>query len=145
MPFLIYSLALFGHGVLIYRCRELEEKRLLFYRSLPVSLSARFLQFACLYFLLLLPEMLTIGWLTPTALRWKDALGFILSGYSLLLLLNSVLFVAPLKMSDYLKLTLGIFGILYLGVLGGFVIALAGGFFVVAGCLFFGGYWRYQR
>ncbi|HWK02462.1 MAG TPA: hypothetical protein VNS58_02450 [Puia sp.] len=141
MPFLIYSLALFGHGVLIYRCRELEEKRLLFYRSLPVSLSARFLQFACLYFLLLLPEMLTIGWLTPTALRWKDALGFMLSGYSVLLLLHSVLTATSLKMEDFLKLSLGVFGILYLCVLGDVLIALSGCFFVAAGGLFRGGYW----
>ena len=144
MPFLLYTIVLFGHGVLIYRCRVLEEKSLVFYRGLPVSLLQRALQYGVLYFLVLLPEMLTLCWLTPVFIRWKDTLGFILSGYSLLLLLNSVLFVAPLKMSDFLKLSLGIFGILYFCVLGDVVIALSGGFFVVAGCLFFRGYWRYQ-
>jgi hypothetical protein len=144
MPFLLYTMVLFGHGVLIYRCRTMEEKMLSFYRGLPVSLGQRWVQYCLLYFLVLMPEMLTLSWLTPIAIRWKDALGFMLSGYSLLLLLNSVLFVASLKMSDFLKLSLGIFGILYLGVLGDAVIVLSGGFFVVAGCLFFGGYWRYQ-
>ena len=144
MPFLLYTMVLFGHGVLIYRCRSMEEKMLSFYRSLPVSLGQRWIQYCLLYFLVLIPEMLTLSWLTPMNIRWKDALGFILSGYSLLLLLNSMLFVASLKMSDFLKLSLGIFGILYLAVLGDAVIALSGGFFVVAGCLFFGGYWRYQ-
>lgn len=136
MPFLLYDLALFGHGVLIYRCRELEEKRMLFYRSLPVSLSARFFQFACLYFLLLIPEMCTIGWLTPASVRVKDAFGFIVAGYSVLLLLHSVLEVVTLKMSDFLKLSLGIFGILYVCVLGDVLIAVAGCFFVMAGGLF---------
>src|SRR5258708_2222081 len=142
MPFLIYSLVLFGHGVLIYRCRELEEKRLLFYRGLPVSLLGRFIQFGWLYFLLSMPEMLTIGWLTPASVHLKDAFGFILSGYSVLLLLHSVLGVVPLKMGDFLKLSLGIFGILYACVLGDVLILLAGCFFVVAGGLFWWGYGR---
>ena len=140
MPFLIYSLVLFGHGVLIYRCRELEEKRLRFYRGLPVSWTSRFFQMMILYFGLLLPEMLTIGWLTPACIRLKDAFGFILSGYSVLLLLHSVLKIATLKMGDFLKLSLGIFGILYVCVLGDVLIALAGCFLVVAGGLFYGGY-----
>ncbi len=144
MPFLLYTMVLFGHGVLIYRCRAMEEKRLSFYRGLPVSLGQRWVQYCLLYFLVLIPEMLTLSWLTPVAIHRVDAGAFILSGYSLLLLLNSVLFVAPLKMGEFLKLSLGIFGILYLGVLGGFVIALSGCCFVVAGCLFFGRYWRYQ-
>jgi len=136
MPFLIYSLALFGHGVLIYRCRELEEKRLRFYRGLPVSNVNRFIPIAVLYFLLLLPEMLTIGWLTSVAVRPKDALGFILSGYSVLLLLHSVLKTAALKMGDFMKLSLGLFGILYVGVLGDMLIAVGACFFVAAGVLF---------
>ena len=48
-------------------------------------------------------------------------------------------------MGDFLKLSGGIFGILYLGVLGGVLIPMGGVFFVLAGCLFLGGYWRYQR
>ena len=140
MPFLIYSLVLLGHGVLIYRCRELEEKRLRFYRGLPVSWTSRFFQMTILYFGLLLPEMLTIGWLTPACIHVKDAFGFILSGYSVLLLLHSVLKIATLKMGDFLKLSLGIFGILYVCVLGDVLIALAVCFFVVAGALFYGGY-----
>jgi hypothetical protein len=44
-------------------------------------------------------------------------------------------------MEDFLKLSLGVFGILYLCVLGDVLIALSGCFFVVAGGLFRGGYW----
>lgn len=145
MPFLVYGMILFGHGVLIYRCRELEEKRLLFYRGLPVSLIRRFGQVAGLYFGLLMPEICIIGWLTPVNLHWLDAIGFIVSGYGLLLLLNSLLYVAPLKTGDFLKLSGGIFGILYLGVLGDVLIPMGCFFVVLAGCLFLGGYWRYQR
>lgn len=137
LAFLLYSMVLFGHGVLIYRCRELEDKRLLFYMGMPVSWLFRFGQMAWLYFLVLAPEMCMIAWLTPVYLRWKDAFGWGTSGYALLLLLNSILYTAHVKMSDFLKLNLGIFGILYLGVLGDALWLLAGLFFVLAVCLFF--------
>jgi hypothetical protein len=144
MPFLLYSLVLFGHGPLIYRCRELEEKRLLFYRALPVSRIRRFIQYCFFYGCLLLPEMFTLGWLTPHPIRFTDTLGFLLAGYSVLLLLNSLLFVTNWRISDFFKLSGGIFGILYFGVLGGVLIALSGFFFITAFVLFFVGYYRYE-
>jgi hypothetical protein len=144
MPFLLYSLVLFGHGLLIYRCRELEEKRLLFYRSLPVPRVRRFMQYAFFYGTVLVPEMLTLGWLTPHPIHFIDTLGFILAGYSMLLLLNSLLFVANWRIGDFLKLSAGIFGILYFGVLGGVLIAMSGFFFVTAFVLFFRSYYRYE-
>jgi len=145
MPYLLFTMALFGHGVLIYRCREMEDQYLLFYRGLPLSLTRRWVQYMILNFLVLVPEMLTIGWLTPSPIHFRDAFGFILSGYAVLLLLHSLLFIAPIKMSDYLKCNLGIFGILYVAVLADDLIAVSGFFFLVAGCLFYGGYRRYNK
>jgi len=142
MPFLVFSIALLGHGVLIYETRGMEEERLLFYRSMPVPLFKRLLQYMIFYLLVFLPEIITIGWLMPDHIRIKDALGFVLAGYSTLLLLNSWLFIVSLQRSDFIKLSLGVFGILYFGVLSGGLILLSGLFLLTAGSLFFGGYCR---
>jgi hypothetical protein len=144
MPFLVFSVALFGHGALIYQARRMEEEKLLFYRGMPVSLSRRLLQYMTLYLLVMLPEIITIGWLMPDHIRIKDALGFILAGYSTLLLLNSCLFIVWLQKGDFLKLSLGIFGILYFGVLSDNLFLLSGLFLATAGGLFFRGYCRWE-
>lgn len=144
MPFLIFSMALFGHGVLIHQMRRMEEQQLLFYRGMPVPLHSRWMQYGILYLLLLLPEMVIITWLTPDHIRIKDALGFVLAGYSTLLLLNSCLFIAALRKSDILKITFGLFGILYFGVLSDNLILLSGLFLLTAGSLFFRGYCRWE-
>lgn len=144
LPFLSFSMALFGHSVLIHQLRRMEEQRLLFYRGMPVSLLIRWMQYGILYSLVLLPEMVTIAWLTPAHIRLRDALGFALAGYSTLLLLNSCLFIAVLRRNDFLKLTFGLFGILYFGVLSDNLILLSGLFLLMAGSLFFRGYCRWE-
>ena len=85
-----------------------------------------------------------LGWLTPHPIRFADTLGFMLAGYSVLLLLNSLLFVAHWRIRDFLKLSGGIFGILYFGVLGAVLIESAGFFFITAFILFIRRYYRYE-
>jgi len=140
MPFLFFSMALFGHGALIYQLRRMEVDQLIFYRSLPVSMIGRIMQYAILYLLVLLPEMIILGWLTPDHIRFRDAAGFVLAGYSILLLLNGCLFIAALERSEWLKLTGILFGILYFGVLSDHLIFISGVFLVAAGSLFYRGY-----
>jgi hypothetical protein len=142
MPFLVFSVALLGHGALIYQMRRMEEERLFFYGGLPVPLFGRLLQYMILYLLVLLPEIITIGWSMPDHIRIKDALAFVLAGYGTLLLLNSCLFMLRPRISDLIKLSLGIFGILYFGVLSDGLILLSGLFLLTAGSLFFRGYCR---
>jgi len=117
MPFLVYSLALFGHGILLHRCRKLETTRLLGYRSLPVKKFRRLAQYALFCFLLLVPEITTLGWLTPHPIRLIDALAFAGLGYVILLLLYGILLAWTVKPADYFKLCLVLFGILYILVL----------------------------
>jgi uncharacterized membrane protein len=62
-----------------------------------------------------------------------------LSGYSLLLLLNSLLLAFALTATDYLKLCLALFGILYCCVLGKMLIASSGFCFFMAAFVFFRG------
>jgi hypothetical protein len=144
LALLVFSLAIFGHGPLLYKCRQMENTQLRCYRALPVPLLTRFAYVAIFCSLLLLPEMLTLGWLTPNPMRLLDALSFIGSGYSLLLLLCCLLSTVNITMGDFLKLCLVLFGILYGGVLGDFLIALSGFFLFTAAALFFGRYWRYE-
>jgi hypothetical protein len=144
MPFLFYSIGLFGHGVLLYRFREFEERRLAFYRGMPVSLSRRFLQYALLCLLLFIPEMITISWLTPHALHYGDALRLAFSGYGLLIFLNCILLAAPVRMTDFLKELLLIYGVLYFCAMAGLLFWLAGCLLVLAVVLFATGYYRYE-
>lgn len=140
MPILFFHLAILGHGALLYRCRLWEDTRLSFYRALPVSLPVRLGQYAVFYLLLLLPEIVVLNWLAP-----GDMLEFVLTGYGLLLLLNSLLFTASFSSRQFLQLCLGIFGILYCCVLGKCLLLLSGLLLITAAILFFRGYARYER
>lgn len=113
MPFLAYSLAIFGHGILFFRIHQLETTRLIFYRALPVPPARRLAHHALLCFLLLTPEMMVLGWLIPHHIRLTDGLLFVIAGYGLLLLLDSVVIASDLTAADYLKLCLVLFGVLY--------------------------------
>jgi hypothetical protein len=144
MPVLLYSIGLFGHGVLIYRFRDLEERTLLFYRGLPVSLTRRLYQYGLLYFMLYIPEIITITWLVPRPLHYTDAMILVLSGYSLLLLLNSILFLAPVKIKDYLKIVFCIFLVLYFCVLAGMLLWLAIVVLIAGMGMFFLGFYHYE-
>ena len=138
LPYFVFSLALFGHGLLLYRCRELETTRGLWYRNLPVPRIRRFIQIALFCGLLLIPEMLTLAWLAPVPIRIVDSWSFLLSGYSIMLLLY--MGAATVAMGDYLKLCLVLFGILYACVLGNLLIGMSGLFLLTALLLFWRGY-----
>jgi hypothetical protein len=145
MPSLLFGIGLFGHGVLVYRLRELEEKTLLFYRGLPVSLSRRLAQYGLLYGVVFIPELITIACLTPRPLHYGDAFRLLLSGYGFLLFLNSLLFITPFTIRRFLKIVLGLFLLMYFAVMGGFLGWLA--IFILPGAvaLFCWTYYRYNN
>jgi len=144
-PFLFFSFGLFAHGIIIYRVRNFEETALSVYRGFAVPLASRFLQYAFLYLLLFLPEAFTILSLAPVHLRPADALHFLLAGYSILLLLNSLSFADTFTMKDYLKLILAVYGVLYIFVATLFLPGVYLLFFPVSLLIFFGRYYRYQH
>jgi hypothetical protein len=117
MIYLFFSIGILGHGILIRQLRSLEEERLRFYRTLPISLFERFTQYTLLYFILLIPEFITIAVLTPKYLHFRDAFEFCFFSYSVLLFLNSLLFIQFFRMQDYLKILLSIYLVIYLAVL----------------------------
>jgi hypothetical protein len=145
MIVLFFSLGILGHGVLIHEIRNLEESRLRFYRTMPLSLPDRFAQYAILFFCFLIPEIITIIFLTPQYLLYKDAVVFILLSYSMLLFLNSLLFIKFFRMIDYLKIILCIFFMEYFFVLAGYELLLSGLFFVSAISFFAFSYYRFER
>jgi hypothetical protein len=91
---------------------------------------------------LLLPEYMVVGWMVPNPISTKDAWQLAVTGYSLLLLLSCCLWVIPLRVTDFLKLWLVLFGIWYACVLGGCLIVMSGSFAGTAVVLFWGGYYR---
>jgi hypothetical protein len=145
MIILFYSLGILGHGLLIHQLRDMEETRLTFYRTVPLSLLKRFVQYAILYFILLIPEIITIVFLTPHYLRFQDAILFILLSYSILLFLNSLLFIKFFRMKDYLKIILCIFFLEYFSVLSGTCPLLCIFLFISSITVFFSRYYRFER
>jgi hypothetical protein len=145
MILLFFSLGILGHGILIHQLRNMEESRLRFYRSMPLLLLNRFAQYAFLFFLLLIPEFITIIFLTPRYLHYNDAFLFILVSYSLLLFLNTLLFVKFFRMIDYLKIILCVFFTEYIAVLAGMTAILVALFFLSAICIFKYNYYRFER
>lgn len=145
MAFLFYSFGILANGVLIFRIREFEEIYLSFYRSLPISLIKRFLQYAFLYFIFLIPEFVTTLSLMPVHLQLKDAINFILCGFSLSLLMNSLTFLESFKMKDFVVLLLAIFCIecIFLMTVGFSFLYLT--FFITAIKLFFKSYYKFEQ
>jgi hypothetical protein len=145
MVILFYSFALLGHGVLIYSIRAWEESHMAFYRGLPVSMTSRFLQYGVLHLLLLIPEMITLRWLTPVYIGYGDAGLLIFFGWSILLFLNSMLFIQFFKKFDYLKIVTGLFLLIFIVVLTGTFPVFCGCLFLFSGTSFLRYYYRFEK
>ncbi len=145
MAFLFYSFGILANGVLIFRIRTFEEIYLSFYRALPISLIKRFSQYSFLYFIFLIPEFVTILSLMPFHLQFNDAINFVLCGFSLSLLMNSLTFFENFKMKDYIVLLLAIFFIecIFLMTVGFGFLYLT--FFISAITIFFKRYYEFEQ
>ena len=145
MPFLFYNFGLLANGVLIFRIRTFEEMYLGFYKSLPVPLIKRLLQYALLFFILFIPEFVTAITLTPEHLSLQYAIDFMLYGYSLLLLMNTITFLYDFKMKDYLKVLLAIFAVEYIFIVTVGFLFLYLLFFVLSVAVFLKQYYKFKR
>ena len=144
MFLLFYSFGLMGHGVLIYKIRQMEEFSLGFYRGLPVSLSSRLIQYAALCLILLIPEISIIVLMTPVHLDYAHALLLIFFGWGILILLNSLLFIRLFKPFTYLKIVSGIYLMVFIAVLTGFIFPFTICLFLISVYLFYQGYYRFE-
>lgn len=102
--FIVVSLGILGNGVLVYRCREFEDQYLGFYRTMPVRLGVRFLEYALLDFILIIPEILLLLLFVPKHMPLYDAVTFCLCGYSSMLLMTGITFYKQFTKSQFYKL-----------------------------------------
>lgn len=104
MLWLIYTLCLAGHCVIIYKTFYFLENKLSFYRTLPVNplliLGAVFL---C-YFILLLPEYWALRALAVQHHQVYEYGCMILAGPAILTLLHTLLYTDDFKMEGYLSI-----------------------------------------
>jgi hypothetical protein len=143
--YLFYSFGLFAHALLIHPFRKLEDSRLSFYRALPVSLLGRWVQYASLYFVIFIPELIVISRLILSFPHFSDAIVMAFFGYGMLMLLNSLLFIQDFKMIDYLKIITGIFILVFISVLTGIIGLFSACSLILSVYLFFAQYYRYER
>lgn len=102
--FIVVSLGILGNGVLVYRCREFEELYMSFYRTMPVRTSLRFLEYALLDFILIIPEILLLILFVPKHMPLSDAVTFCLCGYSSMLLMTGITFYRQFTKSQFYKI-----------------------------------------
>jgi hypothetical protein len=129
-----------AHIVLIFEERRFEETKLSFARNLPYSRLRLFLNFAGVYFFLLLPESV---WLFS---RFNPliALELLLAGLSIALLFHSLLYWFGLNMDKYLQWILGIFMVMFWVIMFRLLWVLIPLNLVVAYLLFYNNYYRYE-
>jgi hypothetical protein len=91
MLWIAYLLSAFTHVIVTQQLRSFEERWLLVTRNLPLSIPARFGHYLLVYFVVLLPEMLTLGLKFSNTFHWNEwaayaslAMGICLSSHCFL-------------------------------------------------------------
>jgi hypothetical protein len=144
-PFLFFDFGILANGILIYGLREFEETYLSFYRGEARSLGQRLSEYALVYFILLLPELITVGGLTPVHLHITDAFFFFCSAYCLVLTMHGVTFLRHFSKKEYFLLLVMIFSVQYFFIMSFGLAAMCGCLAAVTVLSFFRGYYDYQR
>ena len=102
---LSFLLIISAHGTLIYQIRSFENEFMLFTRNLPIGISKRFLQYLCLYFFLLIPELLFIWKGYPLHFKMLDYFQIVLLVLSLSAFLHAILYTSLMNSDEYLEVT----------------------------------------
>lgn len=142
--FLLFNFGILAHGVLINRVRQYEETYLSFYRGMPVSLGFRMVEYAFVYLIFLMPESFTVFILAPTHLHVGDGIVFLLAGYSVLMLLNSICFFQHFDKRGYFKIIVVIFFVEYVLMITCGLSIMFITFLTLSVILFFRNYYRFE-
>lgn len=142
--FLFYSFGVMCNAILINHARKFEDMYLSFYRTLPVHTAKRFLGYVFFMLILLIPEFITCYILSPGHFQFRDATNFSLSGFGLLLLLNSVSFMRSFDAKEFLKITMVIFCLQYIIIMACGFVVLYSLLLASAVCLFWVNYQKYE-
>jgi hypothetical protein len=144
-PFLFFSFGIFVNGIIIHRIRAFEETNLVFYRSAPISLIKRWLQYALIYLLIFIPELITLALLTPVHLHYLDALALAFCGYFALLLLSSISYVQYFALKAYLIWIAILYAVQYFFLMALPLSLLYLLFLVLSVVIFVSAYFRYEH
>jgi hypothetical protein len=144
MEVLFFTMGMLGHGVLIYRLKEMENTGLSFYRGLPVTLTRRLAQYACCYFFIFVPELLTIITRVPAFLTYTEAVFFACFGYGMLLLLNSIQLFNYTSLKDALATVVQILFAVIVAMIGRQLYVLPVLFWVLAIVIFYKRYYLFE-
>lgn len=109
LTFLFFSFGVLANGVFINRIRSYEEQYLSFYRTLPVSIARRLIQYACFSLVLIVPEVLLLCILALKGLGYFNALSLGLYAFTTLVLLTSLSFLKLMPLKHFVKTLLVLF------------------------------------
>ena len=143
--YLFFNFGILAHGVLIFRMREFENFYLGFYRGMPVSVVNRFAQYALVYFIVLLPEWITLGFLTPAHISLFDGFNFGLGAFASLMLMNGIALLGDFRRNEFLKISLLLLGMQYFLLMGGGLSVLWIMTMIAAIVIFVLGYFRFEK
>ncbi len=104
MLWLIYTLVLAGHCVIIYKTFYFLEHKLSFYRTLPLYLPRILAAFLLCYLVLLLPEFWALRALALQHHQVYEYICMLLAGPAILSLLHVLLYTDDFKIDGYLSL-----------------------------------------
>lgn len=144
-PFFFFSLGVVANGIIIHRIRSFEEIYMLLYRNAPVSLSKRLFEYLLFYFIIVIPEIITIATLTPIHLHIVDAIYFALCAFGLVVLMNSICFLEDFTMNQYLRIMLLVFCVQYFFVISDLLSFLSIIYVVLAVLIFYKSYYWFER
>lgn len=144
LPVFFYCTAVLTHSILIHRMKDVENWRLSFYRSLPISLGHRFAGYAFFYLLLFIPEVMMTASLTPDHLPYVECCFFLFFGYGLLLMLNSLQLYNYSGLRQYLQTIVQFFAAFALALIPGWYMQFSIIIFILAVVLFLTRYYHFE-
>lgn len=144
-PFLFFSLGILANGVLVRRIRLFEEMYLVSYRSAPVSSHKRLRDYMLFYFILIIPELITIAGLTPVHLHYDHAAYFALCAFGLTLLMNSICFLDDFTTNQYMRIMLLVLSVQYLFVIASLLWVLCVLYIALAILIFYKNFYLFER
>jgi hypothetical protein len=144
-PFLFFNFGILANGILVYGLREFEETYLSFYRGAARSRAQRLAEYALVYFILLLPELIVVVFLAPVHLHFSDGLLFYCCAYGLVLTMHAVTYLRHFSKKEYFLLLVMIFSVQYFFIAGLGLAAMCGCLLGTAVVSFVAGYYGYER
>ncbi len=129
-----------SHAVLIFQSHEFETNFLKFARNFPYSRQRAFMNIACLYLILMLPEII---WIFATN-DFPGAVEITLLGMSFALLFRTILYKLGLKMAVYLQYAFSLFIVSSLFLLFGLIWPVIILNLIISSLLFYRSYARYE-